>query len=91
MEKDDNPNPNALVPQEVTVRLNDGTIMRLAIDAMLASPARPLSREAQLSKFYRCWALSAEPLGSPETVIALIDALEDCQDVGQLVACLTPS
>jgi len=91
MEKDDNPNPNALVPQEVTIRLNDGTIMRHAIDAMLASPARPLSREAQLSKFHRCWALSAEPLGSPETVIALIDALEDCADVRQLIACLTPS
>ncbi len=91
MEKDGNPNPNALVPQEVTIKLNDGTIMRHAIDAMLASPARPLSREAQLSKFHRCWALSAEPLGSPETVIALIDMLEDCADVRQLIACLTPS
>jgi aconitate decarboxylase len=91
MEKDDNPNPNALVPQEVTVRLNDGTIMRHAIDAMLASPARPLSREAQLSKFHRCWALSAEPLGPPEAVIALIDTLEDCADVRQLIACLAPS
>jgi 2-methylcitrate dehydratase PrpD len=91
MEKDDNPNPNALVPQEVTVRLNDGTIMRHAIDAMLASPARPLSREAQLSKFHRCWALSAEPLGPPEAVIALIDTLEDCPDVRQLIACLAPS
>jgi len=91
MEKDDNPNPNALVPQEVTIRLKDGTIMRHAIDTMLASPARPLSREAQLSKFHRCWALSAEPLGSPETVIALIDTLEDCADVRQLIACLKPS
>lgn len=91
MEKDDNPNPNALVAQEVTVRLNDGTILRHAIDAMLASPARPLSREAQLRKFHRCWSLSAEPLGSPEAAIALIDTLEDCADVRQLVACLTPS
>jgi 2-methylcitrate dehydratase PrpD len=91
MEKDDNPNPNALVPQEVSVRLNDGTILRHAIDAMLASPARPLSREDQLRKFHRCWSLSAEPLGSPEAVIALIDTLEDCADVRQLIACLAPS
>ncbi len=90
MEKDDNPNPNALVPQQVSVRLNDGTQMQYSIDAMLASPHRPLSREAQLSKFFRCWALSAEPMGSPEVLIALIDNLESCPDVRQLVAHLAP-
>lgn len=91
MEMDDNPNPNALVPQEVSVRLKDGTVLRHAIDAMLASPPRPLSREAQLRKFHRCWALSARPLGAPEAVIALVDDLESCADIGQLIACLAPS
>lgn len=90
MEKDDNPNPNALVPQLVSVRLNDGTVLEHSIDAMLASPSRPLSREAQLSKFFRCWALSAEPMGSPEALIALIDELENCLDVRQLIAQLAP-
>jgi aconitate decarboxylase len=90
MEKDDNPNPNALVPQQVSVRLHDGTQMQHDIDAMLASPRRPLSREAQLSKFFRCWALSAEPMGSPEALIALIDDLENCLDVRQLISQLAP-
>ena len=85
MEKDDNPNPNALVPQQVTVKLTDGTVLQHSIDAMLASPRRPLSREAQLRKFNRCWALSAEPMGSPEPLIDLIDDLENCSDVGQLI------
>jgi 2-methylcitrate dehydratase PrpD len=91
MEKDDNPNPNALVPQRVTVRLKDGTVLQHAIDAMLASPKRPLSREAQLSKFHRCWALSAEPMGSPEPLIALVESLEHCSDVGQLISLLSPT
>lgn len=86
MEKDDNPNPNALVPQLVTVKLTDGTVLQHSIDAMLASPKRPLSREAQLRKFHLCWALSAEPMGSPEPLIELIDNLENCPDVGQLIA-----
>lgn len=91
MEKDENPHPNALVPQRVTVRLNDGTTLEHGIEAMLASPKRPLDREAQLRKFYRCWALSAEPLGSPEPLIALIDDLENCPDVSELITHLTPS
>lgn len=91
MEKDDNPNPNALVPQQITVRLRDGTELQHSIDAMLASPKRPLSREAQLSKFHRCWSLSAEPMGAPEPLIALIETLENCPDVGQLISHLAPA
>lgn len=91
MEMDDHPNPNALVPQQVMVRLNNGTILQHAIEAMLASPTRPLSREAQLLKFHRCWALSAEPLGAPDSLITTIEALESCQDVGQLIASMTPA
>ena len=91
MEKDDNPNPNALVPQQVTVRLHDGTVLQHAIEAMLASPVRPFSREAQLRKFHRCWALAAEPMDSPDRLIGLIDDLENCPDVGQLIAQLAPS
>lgn len=90
MEKDDNPNPNALVPQQITVVLKNGKTLQHSIDAMLASPTRPLNREAQLTKFMRCWSLSAEPMGSPQPLIALIDRLEQCQDVSQLIAQLVP-
>ena len=91
MEKDDNPNPNALVPQQVTVRLKDGTVLQHAIDAMLASPKRPLSREAQLLKFYRCWTLSAEPMGSPEGLVELVDELERYSDIAGIIRQLTPA
>ena len=90
MEKDDNPNPNALVPQQITVVLHNGKTLQHSIDAMLASPTRPLNREAQLTKFMRCWSLSPEPMGSPQPLIELIDRLEQCQDVSQLIAQLVP-
>ena len=91
MEKDENPNPNALVPQHMTITLHNGQTLEHTLNAMLASPARPLGREAQLSKFMRCWSLSAEPMGSPDALISLIDHLEDCADVGQLIAELVPT
>jgi 2-methylcitrate dehydratase PrpD len=90
MERDANPDPNALGPQVVTVRLTDGRVLRHAVPAMLASPARPRDRAAWLAKFRRCHAFAAEPLGPPEALIDMVDALEDMADVRGLLAPLTP-
>ena len=90
MEKDDNPDPNALSPQSVTVRLKDGRVVKHEIPSMLASPTRPLDRDRQLSKFLRCWDFSAKPLGDPYALIDQIDHLEDLDDVTDLVETLTP-
>jgi hypothetical protein len=58
---------------------------------MLASPARPLSREAHLTKFRGCWAYAAEPLdpAGAETLIGMVDALETLQDVRALLSPMT--
>lgn len=85
MERDANPDPNALGPQVVTVRLKDGRALRQPIGAMLASPSRPLDEAAALAKFHRCWALAAEPLGAPEPLVALVERLEDVADVRSLL------
>ena len=85
MDSDADPDPNAFAPQIVTMRLRDGTVLNHAIDTMLASPARPLPRVDQLSKFRRCWALSAEPLSPPDPVIAMIARLEELSDLRELL------
>jgi len=90
MEKDDNPDPNALSPQSVTVTLTDGSAFTHAIPSMLASPARPLDRERQLRKFLRCWDFSAQPLGDPQALVAQVDQLESLQDVTTLVRLMSP-
>ena len=85
-------NPNALLPQLVEVRLRDGRVLSHRVEAMLASPARPLSRAAQLAKFRGCWAYAAEPLdpAGAEALIGMVDALETLPDVRALLAPMTP-
>ena len=74
---DDNPDPNALAPQSVEVRLTDGRILEWRCQVMLANPARPLTREAHLEKFRRCWAFAADPLPADarEALISMVDDL----------------
>jgi len=91
MQVDDNPNPNALGPQVVRVRLNDGKVLEHRIDAMLASPSRPLSEQARATKFDRCWQLAAQPMRSPQPLKDLIANLENCFDVNDLVQHLAAS
>ena len=88
MQVDDNPNPNALGPQVVRVRLNDGRVLEHHIDAMLASPARPLSEQAYTTKFDRCWQLAAQPMRSSAPLKEAVAALEKCTDVKDLVSLL---
>jgi 2-methylcitrate dehydratase PrpD len=88
MEADDNPDPNGLVPQEVVVKLRDGTELRWRCDIMLANPARRLTREQHLAKFRRCLDFAAEPLraGAGDALIDLVDRLDQLGDVRELVA-----
>ncbi len=78
---DDNPDPNALAPQSVSVRLRDGRSFEWRCDVMLANPARPLTREQHLRKFRRCWQFAAEPPGDPEELIDAVDRLDTLDDV----------
>ena len=83
VQDDGNPDPNALAPQSVSVRLTKGKSVDWHCDTMLASPQRPLSRLRQLQKFHRCLEFSAEPLSSSsaEALISSVAQLEDLADV----------
>jgi 2-methylcitrate dehydratase PrpD len=85
-ESDGNPDPNALTPQSVTVRLADGRALTWHCEAMLASPSRPLDRAVHLDKFRRCWQLAAEllPPDNRDRLIGLVDRLETVADVREL-------
>jgi 2-methylcitrate dehydratase PrpD len=85
---DGNPDPNALVPQRVTVRLRGGVELVWSCEAMLANPARPLTIEQHLTKFRRCLELSTAPLlpNVPARLIEEVDHLEELEDVRVLAA-----
>jgi 2-methylcitrate dehydratase PrpD len=85
MQVDGNPNPNALGPQVVRVRLVDGRVFEHRLEAMLASPSRPLSVQACTTKFDRCWQLAAQPMGASQPLKDVVAHLEDCLDLGDLV------
>lgn len=78
--------PNALAPQTVVVHLADGGALTWRGETMLAHPARPLTREQHLEKFYRCLAFSAEPLATDAAarLVEAVDRLEEMADVRRL-------
>jgi 2-methylcitrate dehydratase PrpD len=69
--------PNALVPQTVTLTLDDGACHRIELPAVLGHPDRPLSHAAQRMKFDRC----CEFAGMPD--IAAEALHHECQQLAQ--------
>jgi 2-methylcitrate dehydratase PrpD len=89
---DDHPDPNALTPVTVVVRLNGGATHETSLSEVYGSPARPMGREAHLAKFRANWLSGARPLpeAAGERLIELIDELETVRDVSALVDLMTP-
>lgn len=88
--EDGSTDPNALVPQDVTVELADGRRLAWSCEQVLAHPSRPLSREAHLAKFNRCWSLAAEALGPAEAMIEMVDHIEEVDDMRRVTRLLAP-
>lgn len=77
---------SAFVPQSARAVLKDGRVLDVAIDKLLGTPQRPLSRKAHLAKFRACCAFGFGR-ANPELVDALIEAtdqLTELTDVGLL-------
>jgi aconitate decarboxylase len=87
---DDDPDPNALVPQSLSIRLRDGRVLEWSCDSMLASVQRPLTHEQHLTKFRRCCEFAARRWSSAETdqLIEPVDRLETLADVRALTESL---
>jgi aconitate decarboxylase len=84
---DGHPDPNALTPIRVEVRLQGGVTHGLTLDVVHGHPAKPMTRDAHLAKFRGNWTAGAAPLRPEhgERLIALIDGLERVADVRALV------
>ena len=62
------------------------------MDAAPGTPGNPLSREEHVQRFWDCLAYVAEPAFGHEEgarIVAMIDGLEQMEDVGPLLAVLT--
>ena len=90
---DGNPNPNALTPITVRIRLKDGRELSRTIDTVYGNPARPMSREAHVRKFRRNFASALNPLPveNADRLIEMTDRLEELQDVRRIGELLLPA
>jgi 2-methylcitrate dehydratase PrpD len=91
-ESDGSTDPNALAPQQVTIRLSDGRSLCWRCHSMLASPARPLDHASHIAKFRRCLDVSAAalPPGRAEQMITHADQLDMLPDVRTLTRLVMP-
>ena len=90
---DDNPDPNALTPVTVTVRLRDGRELRRTIGTVYGNPAKPMSREAHLEKFRRNFASCRTPLpgGNADRLIEMLDGIEQVDDIRRIGDLMVPA
>jgi 2-methylcitrate dehydratase PrpD len=88
LKSDGNPDPNALAPQRLVVRLRNGAELAWSCETMLANPARPLTTDQHLAKFRRCLAFAATklPADTPARLIDAVGRLETLEDVRLLSA-----
>ncbi len=88
---DDNPDPNALLPQRIELDLAEGRSVACSVDSVLGSPARPLAADVARAKCEMCW--HAAPALPPAQAIALwnaVSALESLEDVRVIAALSAP-
>ncbi|MGA3397853.1 MAG: MmgE/PrpD family protein [Acetobacteraceae bacterium] len=92
MTSDASTDPNALLPVDVTIRLVNGAALHWHCDAMLASPARRLTRAQHLTKFRRCceFAQATFPPAQQQALIDAVDDLEGIADIRSLTSLLAP-
>jgi 2-methylcitrate dehydratase PrpD len=83
---------NAMVPLIVHVRLHNRQQYTQRLDAVLGSPAKPLSPQEHLRKFRRCWQHGGQhlPVGNAEGLIDMVQHLEEVDDVAALCRLLVP-
>jgi 2-methylcitrate dehydratase PrpD len=84
---DDNPDPNALSPVEVEIRMKNGEKFFKRLNTVYGNPNKPLTRDAHLAKFRRNWKASAIslPIEDGEAIIKIIDNLEEVEDIRALI------
>jgi len=86
---DGNPDPAAFVPEVIEAHLDDGSQMAERIDALIGSPANPLSRDAHLAKFRAC--CDYRGLSSATAMIELAGRLETLPDTRSLIDLACPT
>lgn len=89
----DNPDPNALDPQHITVRLHGGAVHAVHLPRVYGHPAVPLTAAENEAKFRRCLGYARRPLppAQADALVAAVAALETLEDTAALVRLMRAS
>jgi len=84
---DDNPDPNAFDPQDISVRLHDGTVLEVHVPASLGSPSYPMSGEQVMEKFRAAMTAGgrADRVDAVADLVARIDEVDDAAQLWELM------
>jgi len=80
---DANSDPNALSPQRLLVRLNDGRCFEHAMSTVFGAPQAPMSAADQRAKFDDCCRHAVMPLDEAH-INALVGAIHDIEKMGDI-------
>ena len=78
--------PNALMPQSVSVHLTNGQAFTVELTDALASATRPLTPTQCQTKFMQCCALAKQPVAEPDKLFKTLRELPELDDVFQKLA-----
>jgi aconitate decarboxylase len=88
---DGNPDPNALLPQQVEIDLAEGRTVARTVNSVLGSPERPLSPEGARAKFNACWRSVPDlPQQQGTALWDAVAAFETLDDVSVLATLIAP-
>ncbi|AZR93719.1 MmgE/PrpD family protein 1 [Bordetella trematum] len=85
---DGNPDPNAMSPQRIELRLKDGRQFTLFMPVYPGSPELPLSLDEQNAKFHACCSSAQPPLTKDQAhalarCLRNLDTLHDVREISQ--------
>ena len=76
--------PAEFVPQTLTARLENGSILEASIDTLFGSPSDPLTREQHLEKFRNCLAFGLRDINADDVGNRLIDLMEGIEELSDV-------
>jgi 2-methylcitrate dehydratase PrpD len=86
---DSNPDPNALSPQRVELRFNDGSTRTVAVEHVFGSPGNMLTPDQAHAKFDACWRAVGVTGEAPQRLWQAVARLETLLDAGELARLAT--
>lgn len=88
---DSNPDPNALVPQHLTVKTRHGHVHDIDLPHVLGSPARPLDESARTAKALACWRFAGIDDEHGKRLLNEVRNTSEASDMEIIFSLLTPA